>query len=417
MLSGGTLALGSDSASGSGAINLNVAGGTFRSADMTPRTLANAITLSHSTLFGSGVTGNLVFNGATNSGSVAKALTINNAVTTFNGVISGTGTNVNSKAGEGTLIFGNGANDYTKGTTVNAGVLRAGTPGQAFGVNSAVTLADVASATLDLADFNNSIGSLSGGGPLGGNVTSGSAIITVGGANTSPAAYAGIISGTGGALTKVGSGTLSLTNANSYTGATSISAGILEIEGAGGALSSTSSVAVNGGTLLLSGTASDRINNLATFTMGGGAAEAKLLLSGTINETVGALTLSSGTGSRVIDFGTTSGGLTFSSIGSNASAVPLQFWNWSGNLGSGGGTDQLISTGGLGANTSLSDITFFSDSGSPAGNLGTATFASGSAGELVPVPEPGALIGALGLLAPLAWRERRHWLRCREARA
>ncbi len=34
-------------------------------------------------------------------------------------------------------------------------------------------------------------------------------------------------------------------------------------------------------------------------------------------------------------------------------------------------------------------------------------------GELVPVPEASTLLGVLGLMAPLAWRERRHWMRCR----
>jgi CHRD domain len=34
-------------------------------------------------------------------------------------------------------------------------------------------------------------------------------------------------------------------------------------------------------------------------------------------------------------------------------------------------------------------------------------------GNLVPVPEPGAALAALLLLAPVAWRERRNFLRCR----
>jgi hypothetical protein len=41
-------------------------------------------------------------------------------------------------------------------------------------------------------------------------------------------------------------------------------------------------------------------------------------------------------------------------------------------------------------------------------------FASG--GELAPVPEASTLLAVLGLIVPLAWRERRHWMRCREAR-
>jgi hypothetical protein len=52
-------------------------------------------------------------------------------------------------------------------------------------------------------------------------------------------------------------------------------------------------------------------------------------------------------------------------------------------------------------------------------NPAATTFASGGEwvpGEWVPVPEASTLLGVLGLMAPLAWRERRHWMRCREAR-
>jgi hypothetical protein len=31
------------------------------------------------------------------------------------------------------------------------------------------------------------------------------------------------------------------------------------------------------------------------------------------------------------------------------------------------------------------------------------------------VPEASTLLGVLGLMAPLAWRERRHWMRSRTA--
>ena len=103
-----------------------------------------------------------------------------------------------------------GANTYTGTTTVNGGTLKAGvvsvanTSG-AFGNNSAVTLADTAGVVLDLTGFNTSLGSLTGGGVSGGNVTLGAATLTIGGDNTSPATYGGAISGTG-ALTKVGTG-------------------------------------------------------------------------------------------------------------------------------------------------------------------------------------------------------------------
>ncbi len=94
----------------------------------------------------------------------------------------------------------------------------------ALGNNSAVTLANAAGATLDITGFNTQIGSLTGGGTTGGNITLGAATLTTGGDNSSPAAYGGAISGTGG-LTKIGTGTQMLSGtSNGYSGATTVTA-------------------------------------------------------------------------------------------------------------------------------------------------------------------------------------------------
>ena len=95
-----------------------------------------------------------------------------------------------------------GANTYTGPTTVTGGTLKAGVASVAnvsgaFGKNSAVTLNNTAGVILDITGFATQIGSLTGGGASGGNVTLGAATLTVGGDNTSPAAYAGVISGGG----------------------------------------------------------------------------------------------------------------------------------------------------------------------------------------------------------------------------
>jgi hypothetical protein len=182
------------------------------------------------------------------------------------------------------------------------------------------------------------------------------------------------------------------------------------VSGASGALTATSVVNINGGTLLLSGSAADRISDTAAISLG--AAGSTLQLSGAVTETLGALTLAGGAGIRVIDFGATSGVLTLASL-SAASSLPLQIWNWSGTIGLGGGTDRLFITNGFGGSLVASDVSFFSGSGTGLYSQATV-FTSG--GELVPVPEASTLLAVLGLMAPLAWRERRHWMRCREAR-
>ena len=126
-------------------------------------------------------------------------------------------------------------------TSLNAGTLQAGAA-NVFSAGSAFTVA--AGATLDLASFNNSIGSLAGGGI----VTVGSATLTSGNDGTSTI-FSGAIGGNGG-LTKIGGGVLLLTGTSSYLGPTNINAGTLDVNGA---LASTVSVN-SGGTLMGNGT-------------------------------------------------------------------------------------------------------------------------------------------------------------------
>ncbi len=133
-----------------------------------------------------------------------------------------------TKTGTGTWTL-SGANTFTGNVTVSAGTLKAGVASVpdvsgAFGLNTAVTTANVATAILDLNGFNTQIGSLAGGGTTGGNVTLGSATLTTGGNNTNTT-YAGVISN--GSLAKIGSGVQSLSGANLYAGGTAINGGSL----------------------------------------------------------------------------------------------------------------------------------------------------------------------------------------------
>jgi autotransporter-associated beta strand protein len=79
--------------------------------------------------------------------------------------------------------------------------------------------------SLSFATFNLNVGSMSGNSPI----DLGSGTLTTGGDNTSTT-YSGIISDAG-TLVKTGTGTLSLTGSNSYTGPTIINQGNLVVNG------------------------------------------------------------------------------------------------------------------------------------------------------------------------------------------
>jgi fibronectin-binding autotransporter adhesin len=199
----------------------------------------------------------LFFNGGTlrttTSFSMARGTTLNAGGATFealagttltqSGVVSGSGPF--TKTADGIVVL-SGANTYTGGTAINQGTLRAGST-SAFGSNSAVRLANAAGATLDLAGFDNVIGSLAGGGTTGGNVTLGSGRLTAGGNNASTT-YGGVISGTGG-LTKTGTGTMVLTGINSYTGGTMLENGTLQVAADANLGGANGMLTFDGGTL------------------------------------------------------------------------------------------------------------------------------------------------------------------------
>lgn len=158
---------------------------------------------------------------------------------TNNGSVSGVISNVSipsgassalTKTGTGTWTL-SGASTFTGAVTVSAGTLKAGVASVAdvngaFGLNPAMTVANVAGATLDLNGFNTQLGSLAGGGSTGGNVNLGSAVLTTGASNTNTSSGA-VIAGTGGSLRKIGTGVQTLTAANTYSGGTSIDGGSL----------------------------------------------------------------------------------------------------------------------------------------------------------------------------------------------
>ena len=114
-----------------------------------------------------------------------------------------------------------GSNTYSGATTVGVGTLMAGST-TAFSPNSAFTV----NSTLDLGGFSNTIAGLAGAGSV--QSTGGTATLTVAGGGT----FSGLLQdGTGGqlALAKQGPAMLTLSHANTYSGATTVNGGVLQL--------------------------------------------------------------------------------------------------------------------------------------------------------------------------------------------
>ncbi|MBB1593149.1 autotransporter domain-containing protein [Achromobacter sp. UMC46] len=226
---GGTLSVSDDRNLGAAGQAVTLDGGALRISGSSLQALPRAIVL----------------------GTAGGGLDIADAGHTFTVSDALTGPGSLAKLGAGTLVL-NGANHYTGGTSIAAGTLVAARDG-ALGsgpVNNAATLAfqnDASAAALAISnsgtvDFSDSrgpagdarvsAGSIAGSGryALGGNT------LTVGASNASTEvsgviADGGLAGGTGAALVKQGTGTLTLSGINTYTGSTTLTGGVLRVTG------------------------------------------------------------------------------------------------------------------------------------------------------------------------------------------
>ena len=164
----------------------------------------------------------LTVSGSVNNGGFLLTLAGSGA-TTLSGGLSGNGGL--SRVGSGVTTL-SAASAYSGATTINGGTLQVGVV-NALPTATALTLSNSAGAVLNLNGNNQTIGSLVGGGAGGGNVALAGGTLTVGNANSTT--YSGIISGNGG-LTKQGAGMLTLNAAQSYSGATIVSGGTLQLQ-------------------------------------------------------------------------------------------------------------------------------------------------------------------------------------------
>lgn len=257
---------------------------------------------------------------ANSSTTSDSTLTITGAAQLYAGIIqnavSGGTRKVNLVISGGSLTL-TGVNTYSGTTTISSGTLALSAAGTAtltaISLTGAGSIFDISGVTPTSA----TIASLAGG--AGASVTLGAKALNTGSDNTSTT-FAGIISSTSGGLTKQGTGTLTLTGANTYSGTTTISAGALQLgdgtSGNDGTITSSQSI-VNNAALIY--------NRFGIFSYGG-------IISGT-----GTVT-KTGSGTQVL-----TGASTYSG-GTTVSGGTLEVNNVSGS-GTGSGSVTVTNTG------------------------------------------------------------------------
>ncbi len=175
----------------------------------------------------------------TDSGAAATFTVNNSAADIFTGLIGGSLSLTQS--GAGTLTLGK-ADSYSGATTISgAGTLK---DGIANALPTSTTLTVGGTGTFDLNGFAQTVGGLADGGVSTGTVTDGGVAATFTVNDASANSFSGLI---GGALslTKTGAGTLTLVQASTYTGTTTISAGTIQ-DGIANALPAATSLTVSG---------------------------------------------------------------------------------------------------------------------------------------------------------------------------
>ena len=188
------------------------------------------------------------------------------------------------------------------GTRIEGGAIRLAADNVLGVASGTLTLADAPGVHFDLNGFAQTVRALNGGGATGGNILLGAGTLTVQHTDAAnPATYSGVISGSG-ALVKGGSGTQVLSGANTYSGSTNITTGIVQLNNALAA--QNSSVLVNSPNGLAFGA------GIGTFTLGGLGGSNTVTLADTVAAGV-ALRVGSNNGTTTMNGGVTGSGALY----------------------------------------------------------------------------------------------------------
>ncbi len=222
-LSAGTLNINSASALGTG--TFTISGGTINN--------SSGGAISNMANNAMAWNGDFTFTGTSSldlgTGSVALGSSRTVSISANNLSVGGIGGAAYSltKTGSGTLTIV-GASTYSGGTTITNGTLALVGNGSLLSTG-AVNVGNNNNPRFDISGLSGSgtsIGSLDVG--LNGKVELGSKNLTIAGNDVSTT-VAGVVSGSGGGLTKSGTGTLILTSSNTYTGSTILTDGVLRV--------------------------------------------------------------------------------------------------------------------------------------------------------------------------------------------
>jgi autotransporter-associated beta strand protein len=377
-----------------GALTLNTTGN-----------VASEVILNSSQTIGSLQTGTLGTGTATvDLNGTAVALTDSQtASTTYAGAITGRGSL--TKAGAGSLTL-SGANTYTGTTTLTSGTLILGTT-----ENPGI------SGPLGKSPANNPGSIVLNGGWLeysgaintdysGRFSTASDQQYNVNLSGSNPVLWSTGLTSVGGSLNVSGSGTMTLDGYNSFSGPTTVTQGILCLDGS---LAETTSVNVaSGASLYLY--QNNIINSAARLTLSSGVLNAR-------NSRLKVADLTS-TGTSTLDLGVNSNAaiLSFAASNTDSWTGTLTIQDWNGDS-IGNGPDQVFfgsTSSGL-TDAQLSEIDFLNPTVNGIAEVGNYPAAILSDGEVVAAPEPGTrgmIVSGIAMLFGVGTRCRRSVATC-----